>query len=637
MFCTKCGRKLHEQDQFCAYCGTKVRRDEDERDERPDSRYSDVVFNPPFKLEAEKRTEEISRGIKEYSSEPRRERVDFNWNLDGFPGSRPRRDDNFEFNWDEVLEKRRSTREIDVEKLVPGSRPEAKTETEKEPAAAQAPAAEETPAGTESGVSKDTGALSIEDLEKELFGEAPGAVSPDAEKELEMTLQYRREDLNREKDKFYTYNAKKDAFQELLDKEKARLEKLEEEHEAQWQSLTPEDVKNQQTKEPPAFEDIFVEPELFHGSHLQEESVALPPQPPQIVAAEEETAAEAVEVAEAAKEMQPAAEAVEAAEAAETEVAAAPPFQPEPASEPDQPAEPEHADEPKPPAESEPTGEPEPPAEPEKPAEKIKLRYSDVFPREDLDADSGADDGGDPAAGEKEKLKQRFDENCGQEDDEEDEKKGKPVLKIVIIILAVLVALEVAVIGIKLAAPESSIARSIDGFVAQVTGVFAGGTDEGDEQEPEPTVTTSFITEYINEASAQGQTANIGSILENAELTYDPAKSYAFDEIAESAEFQNGVWRTADDGSETYVGQQIVGNMIAYFNAMKDEGTLPEGVVGINSLEIGQIKTGESGYYVLTRLTYANEDGSETSGYYSVYLTVTDDKIAVKEIKEENI
>lgn len=634
MFCTKCGRKLHDQDQFCAYCGTKVRRDEDER---PDSRYSDVVFNPPFKLEAEKRTEEISRGIKEYSSEPRRERVDFNWNLEGFPGSRPRRDDNFEFNWDEVLEKRRRTREIDVEKLVPGSRPEAKAETEKEPAAAQAPAAEETPAGTESSVSKDTGALSIEDLEKELFGEAPGAVSPDAEKELEMTLQYRREDLNRGKDKFHTYNAKKDAFQELLDKEKARLEKLEEEHEAQWQSLTPEEVKNQQTKEPPAFEDIFVEPELFHGSHLQEESVAMPPQPPQIVAAEEETAAEAVEVAEAAKEMQPAAEAVEAAETAETEVAAAPPFQPEPASEPDQPAEPEHADEPKPPAESEPTGEPEPPAEPEKPAEKIKLRYSDVFPREDLDADSGADDGGDPAAGEKEKLKQRFDEYYGQEDDEEDEKKGKPVLKIVIIILAVLVALEVAVIGIKLAAPESGIAKSIDGFIAQVTGVFSGGTDTGDEQEPEPTVTTSFITEYINEASAQGQTANIGSILENPQLTYDPAKSYAFDEIAESAEFQNGVWRTADDGSETYVGQQIVGNMIAYFNAMKDEGTLPEGVVGINSLEIGQIKTGESGYYVLTRLTYANEDGSETNGYYSVYLTVTDDKIAVKEIKEENL
>ena len=119
MFCTKCGRKLHEQDQFCAYCGTKVRRDEDERDERPDSRYSDVVFNPPFKLEAEKRTEEISRGIKEYSSEPRRERVDFNWNLDGFPSRDSKRRDDFELNWDTVIEKRREPGPVNDEKIIP--------------------------------------------------------------------------------------------------------------------------------------------------------------------------------------------------------------------------------------------------------------------------------------------------------------------------------------------------------------------------------------------------------------------------------------------------------------------------------------------------------------------------------------
>ena len=117
MFCTKCGSKLHDGDVFCAQCGTRVRKEETGQNE---SRYSDVVFNPPFKLEAQRRTEEISQGIKEYSSEPKRESVDFNWNLDGFPGNRlSRADEDFKFNWDDVIEKRNRNREVDLEKIVP--------------------------------------------------------------------------------------------------------------------------------------------------------------------------------------------------------------------------------------------------------------------------------------------------------------------------------------------------------------------------------------------------------------------------------------------------------------------------------------------------------------------------------------
>ena len=59
MFCTKCGNLLHDGDRFCAHCGAKV-REEARRDFREGSKYEEVVFNPPFREEAEKRTRRIA-------------------------------------------------------------------------------------------------------------------------------------------------------------------------------------------------------------------------------------------------------------------------------------------------------------------------------------------------------------------------------------------------------------------------------------------------------------------------------------------------------------------------------------------------------------------------------------------------
>ncbi len=72
MFCTKCGKPLHDGDKFCAHCGAKVR--EEGRQEAPagQSRYEEVVFNPPFRAEAERRTRQISDEVSKYSDEPKR-------------------------------------------------------------------------------------------------------------------------------------------------------------------------------------------------------------------------------------------------------------------------------------------------------------------------------------------------------------------------------------------------------------------------------------------------------------------------------------------------------------------------------------------------------------------------------------
>lgn len=133
MFCTKCGKKVIDGDRFCAYCGTPVRSQEPHG-------YEDVVFNPPFKVEAQKRTDEILKSRQEEElvgfrtktdeqireeqrqARARRESVNFSWNVEGYPteNSSSRKQES-EFNWDSVLESRdyRPAKPVSVEKILP--------------------------------------------------------------------------------------------------------------------------------------------------------------------------------------------------------------------------------------------------------------------------------------------------------------------------------------------------------------------------------------------------------------------------------------------------------------------------------------------------------------------------------------
>ena len=156
MFCTKCGRPLHDGDKFCAYCGTKV-REEDRQEAAPShSRYEEVVFNPPFRAEAERRTRQISDEVSRYSDEPKKETVHFDWNLDGFPSRDSKRRDDFELNWDTVIEKRREPGPVNVEKIIP-------EEPETRPSQGQAAQQDHNAAPD-----RKEEPLSIEELEKEL-------------------------------------------------------------------------------------------------------------------------------------------------------------------------------------------------------------------------------------------------------------------------------------------------------------------------------------------------------------------------------------------------------------------------------------------------------------------------------------
>jgi hypothetical protein len=434
MFCTKCGKELHDEDLFCAYCGTKSRKEalQEEKfsveainekpfaengeektfveniDEKFSVENSNVIFNPPFNIEEENTEALVEK--EEVISEPKKSDVDFNWNLDGFP-TKEDNDDGFEISWDAVIEKQKNgiriREKIGISNMEDGTNVfsnvlEPVCETIDEP---------QIESEKESG-------LSMLDLEKELFG------LEDLKEPLnrKMTIKYNL--AQNEKDRkaeFYTYNEKKDAFQDLLDKERERVESLEKRRQGQWEEITGGNfAEDYEEKEPLKFEEVFVEPATPMTPPLREVHVAQAPVTSTVEAKIAETPAPTVtKIEDIASEVE----------------------------------------------------KENPPREENNSADTTKLRFSDVFPANNISDDSNSGDDPEAINKGKKKSKKAIKKVTPKPaaDDDEDINKGSKILKIVIIILAIIVTIELIAIGIKLAAPDSGFAKSVDGMMSNVT------------------------------------------------------------------------------------------------------------------------------------------------------------------------
>ena len=62
MFCTNCGKELNPGDRFCANCGCEIKASQSEK-----RKYDNVVFNPPVRKEADKRTAQILKSREEFT------------------------------------------------------------------------------------------------------------------------------------------------------------------------------------------------------------------------------------------------------------------------------------------------------------------------------------------------------------------------------------------------------------------------------------------------------------------------------------------------------------------------------------------------------------------------------------------
>ena len=600
MFCTKCGKKLHDGDIFCAHCGTKVRDDllfkSEEKSAPRATRFDEVVFNPPFKAEAERRTQYIEEA-KSYSSEPKKESIHFNWNLDGFPASERKKEEDFVINWDSVIERRKEDRAVTVEKILPESgfktevseifieNKDAKKLEEPQPIIKEEPKKEpsEEP-------------LSIEELEKALFGTADfNALDENMQG---VTIEYKTFRERTKDQEFFTYNAKRDAFQELLDKEKARLEELENERNLQWEELTSfvPSLKVVDVVVPPLTARVMAsDPQNIIEPEYQ---VVLPP-----LTARVEVGTSIVEEVEAQDDVQTKVDVLQKSftKGEGSEVEELCPFLDEEGS--------------KTVIEEEKL--------PEGTEEKTKLRYSDIFPVDAFDTD------GDEQSHKRNKKKiaeklEALEEN--DEDDDDEEEGGNGILKAIIVLLAIIVVLEIGIVGIKLAAPDSGIALKIDELIGEVTGIFS----EEETSVPDIEIEQNLTEKYVKELS--GEAKNIGTVNNDAMLKYDLSKTHSFGEIEQTNEFQDVTWNDVDNKTNGYL---IVKAIISYYDAWKANNPDSE-IVGINQVTIGEIRTGSSGYYVLNKVVYAMQ-GEIVEKHETIYLEASQDKITVKEVKEEII
>lgn len=499
MFCTKCGKELYEGDRFCAFCGAEVRS-------RSASKNDNIVFNPPFKLEAQKKTEEILKAAEERREEEKkakRETVAFDWNLEGFPTTRPQKTEDVDFNWDSVLEKRSR---IGSDAVYP---------EKKEPVELQEPTVEK----IELPETRDE-AMPVEELEKELFGSL--------EKEPD--------------DRFYTFNQKNNAFQELLDKEKERVRSLEDEYNKQLAEM-----------------DYTWVPDVFPAKHKPEpvKEIQAEPDEPVLIGVVQPQTPQTLDL---------------------TKETVIPPSN---ASN-----------------------------EESTPTDKEKLRYSDIFPRVDTPGSGGSGSGF------------AFDE------EEEEPLKKHTGLKILIAILIIALVLEGIILAIKFFAPDSKASQMVNDVIFKVADIFTGGSDETANDVQDDDVKSAYISGIVTEKAADVKT--IGSVIYNPQLVYDKSKAHSFDEIASADEFVDAEWK---DASATY-GEKLIETIIKYYDGWIDTKK-DESLVGINTLEIGEIKTGQSGFYTLCKVTYAGADGSEISDVQTVYTVISNGLMVINEIKEE--
>ena len=699
MFCTKCGKELYPGDRFCAYCGAEVRNHE-----KP--RYEDIVFNPPFKIEAEKKTQEILQAVAQPQEAPTPKQtasVAFDWELEDTPRRKSQKTDEVDFNWESVLERRNlsRTQEINIEKIRTAQL-EAESglsfapREEKKPASAEpAPQAEayraaQAPAAMNRSVRdeklNDEDAQSIEDLERELFG----ALQPGSARELTRTkislpqaerqaaehaaLQRRAaenampqsvqasqgqaendaaaqastqgmedhaagsaaaqrmqespgriaesgaQDAAPQRDeRFYTYHQKTDAFDALLEQERERMRAMQEEYGRSARNMDYTWVP-----------EVFPQKSEAQQMPVQASGAQIAPQGTR----QSQTAD--VQTAQQGKTQDGAAQQAQAEQEAGVQTVQQPVDAADPrvSVEVVQPTTPKTIDLTVSIQIPETAAQAEEAAETSLPPSQTKLRYSDVFPRVDVaDNAGGADSAGTGAAAEAGKKEITLPDI----DDDEEEPKKHIFARIIITLLIILIVVEGVILGIKFFAPDSAVSLKINELLTAAIDIFSGQKPSDDADDPQQTDVNTAETYYTQLVSAAAaDTTTIGQVQYDAALCYDKNKTYAFAEIPDTADFDDRSWITDKDGNAVTYAQSLLGAVVDYYDGWQATNK-DDALVGINLLEIGEIRVGTEGFYVLCRVTYAGADGKDVVQYQSVYTRTSQDTMVIDTVKEENI
>lgn len=251
-----------------------------------------------------------------------------------------------------------------------------------------------------------------------------------------------------------------------------------------------------------------------------------------------------------------------------------------------------------------------------------------------------------------------FDDVFRDDDDDEEEKEKGGCLKVIAIFLCILVVIELAILGVQYFAPDSQAGKMIDQGYQYIVNLLSGS------EAPEEDAEAGAASEIENIISAQmNLNQNIVSVTENKALLFEEDEDYGYAEMADTYAFQNSPWYDKEDGTSVTFGDAIVGTLIQYYSALPDkmngvnndivdfvdntsdfyeevdaiESETDKGYV-IKQLEIGEIRTGGSGFYVLASVTIAdNQDEEGATEKQIIYLEPNTNTKAMKIIEIQKI
>ena len=271
---------------------------------------------------------------------------------------------------------------------------------------------------------------------------------------------------------------------------------------------------------------------------------------------------------------------------------------------------------------------------------KTKLRYSDLFPTP-LVKESESPRGLSSDDMTEEEKQKRVDDINKIFDEEEPEKPKKHVVGNIIMVLLILVILfEGSVLAAKLIAPDTKYAHISDVVIEKVLDLFShkdkADSETADGEDVALSDADADAGSYpamITELALSADT--IGDVAYSGDLSYTNVPQPAFAGVESMELLGDSVWLD-EDGVQTTYAQGIFQTVINYYNEWKDRNT-DENLVGINALELGEIRAGENGYYILTGTTFATAEGNTQTTYQTCYVTVTDDSMFIDEIRTEEV
>ncbi len=633
MYCKNCGKVLSVEDKFCSNCGAKVIAD------RPAPTDSEPMFF------VQKREE------KESAKEKRPKRVihldEFNWNLDGYPTT-PKKTEDIDFDWDSVIEEhvRKAAPKLPEEEVQ--SEPEPQREREPEPVdehqeeSQEKESVESLPEPSaaplfnwkeksepeevrpaEAAVVKEAPAESVSSLE-EIFQSMDTTPIEEPTKLIDKS-QMKAESV----DRFYIFSKKQAEFQSLLDQEYEKIQNSLIEKQGQQEAAPepetvpaekpeksiraaiPEEAPKETVKELP-------EEELMTAETLEEKPAAI----------ESATVEPEVQMVAVVWAKPPAGIVVEAEGTdAEEKTADVPAEEPE---------------------ESTMISAPEAEEKPAEEQQAEEAKSGEVKPEEVSESNDG-----DTTSQEDASIS--FADIFDDEEDDEPEGKGGKFLKVLAIILCILVVIELTVLGIQRFAPNSKAAEVINDAYNKVIEIFTGSEGVQNPEEMEgPTEIQQIITHQME------KNENIVVVEENTRLLFEEGKDYGYSDFKDSFAFQNSAWYDTEDGSSITFADEIVGTLIQYYSALVDKkngvnndvidfvdknsaffetvdaikGT-EDSSYGINYLEIGEIRTGEKGFYVITRITAV--DKGNPNGAVEKHIVYLEPNTSKKEMKIKDI